>query len=356
MQSPRATGSARRRQTGLTLIDALVGIAIILVATVAVHHAFVALGQLRRSVSTAADAEQTASFAASLLAIAAENAGAGIAASTRWLDSCPASPAITATPRPVVALVTDSGRVDRPDSLVVRQALQSRLAAPAAFAAAAPAGASFRVQSPDGFVVGDRVVAISRAGSCATAEVTGVTAVAPGVIDIAHTPVGVDLPVTSLLMNLGPARRAPMLRFDVASGVLRSTDMLNGDAPTPLVSNIVNLKLQYGIDRDGDGALDDWVGASVADGLDAASMLSAPRALLERIVALRIGVIARSEESDPQASGDFRWVLFDCELPDRSTCPGRLEGTISGSAAGSYRYGTREMIVPLRNVLWNRDP
>ncbi|HEV2219164.1 MAG TPA: PilW family protein, partial [Casimicrobiaceae bacterium] len=269
--------------------------------------------------------------------------------------SCPPLPEIKATQRPVVALVTDSGRVDRPDSLVVRQSLQSRMAAPAAFAAPAPAGASFRVQSPDGFAVGDRVVAISRTGTCATAEVTAVTAVAPGVIDIAHTPVEVGLPVTSLLMNLGSARRAPTLRFDVASGVLRSTDVLNGDAPTPLVSNIVNLKLQYGIDRDGDGTLDDWVGASVADGLDAASMLSAPRAVLERIVALRVGIISRGEEFDPQATGDFRWVLFDCELPDRSACPGRLEGTIGGSKAGGFRYGTREVVVPLRNSLWNRD-
>ena len=355
MERPPATRLPRRRETGLTLIDVLVGIAIALVATVVVHHAFVALGQLRRSASAAADAEHTGSFAASLLAIAADNAGAGIAAATRWLDSCPASPEITATQRPVVVLVTDGGRIDRPDSLVVRQTLQSRLAAPAAFVVAAPAGSSFRVQSPDGFVVGDRVVAISRTGACATAAVTAVTAVAPGVIDIAHTPVEVDLPATSLLMNLGPAGRAPTLRFDVASGVLRSTDLLNADAPTPLVSNIVNLKLQYGVDRDGDGTLDDWVGASAADGLDAASILSAPRALLERIVALRVGVISRGEEFDPQATSDFRWVLFDCELPDRSACPGRLEGTISGSKAGGYRYGTREVIVPLRNSLWNRD-
>lgn len=354
MERQASVRPRRPSESGLTLIDVLVGIAVALVATVVVHHAFVGLAQLRRSASAAADAEHTGSFATSLLAIAADNAGAGVAAAAHWLDSCPASPEIAATQRPVLALVIDGGRSDRPDGLVVRRVLQSRLAAPAAFAAAAPAGSSFRVQSPDGFVVGDRVVAISRTGTCAMAEVTGVTAVAPGVTDIAHTPVEADLPVTSLLLNLGAAARASTLRFDVASGVLRSTDMLNGDAPTPLVSNIANLKLQYGIDRDGDGALDDWVGGSVADGFDAASMLSAPRALLESIVALRIGVVSRSEDFDPQATSDFHWVLFDCELPDRRACPGRLEGSIVGSAAGGYRYGIREVVVPLRNSLWNR--
>jgi hypothetical protein len=136
--------------------------------------------------------------------------------------------------------------------------------------------------------------------------------------------------------------------------VLRSTDVLNGDAPVPLVSNIVNLKLRYGVDRNGDGALDDWVAATAAEGLDAIALLSAPRVVLDRIVALRIGVIARSEEFDRMATSDYHWVLFDCELADKTACPGRLEGTIATSAAGGFRYRSSETIVPLRNSLWNR--
>ena len=344
------------RQTGLTLVDVLVGVTIGLISMVVVHQAFVAFGQLRRTASAAADAEQTASFAVAMLATAVGNAGAGIAAAARWLDPCPPSPDIAATQRPIVAMAIDGGAGDRPDSLVVRQAYQPRLALPAAFATAAPAGSAFRVQSPDGFAVGDRVVAISRSGICAAAEVTAVATDAAGISEIAHTPVEVDLPVTSLLLNLGAANRASTLRFDVASGVLRSTDVVNADAPVPLVSNVVNVKFQYGIDRDGDGVLDDWVGAVAAAGLDATSLLSAPRAVLDRLVALRIGVVSRSEDLDPQATGSHRWVLFDCELPDRSACPGRLEGTIGASAAGGFRYRSHEVVVPLRNTLWNRAP
>ena len=54
--------------------------------------------------------------------------------------------------------------------------------------------------------------------------------------------------------------------YDVASGTLRSTDRANGDAPSPLVSNVVNLKFQYGIDSDGDGMLDTWVRAEPPGG------------------------------------------------------------------------------------------
>jgi hypothetical protein len=47
-------------------------------------------------------------------------------------------------------------------------------------------------------------------------------------------------------------------------------------------------------------------------------------------------------------------VLFDCELADKSACPGRLEGIVAAAAGGAYRYRTMETVVPLRNVLWNQ--
>ena len=47
-------------------------------------------------------------------------------------------------------------------------------------------------------------------------------------------------------------------------------------------------------------------------------------------------------------------MLFDCELADKSACPGRLEGTFAAAANGGYRYRVIETVVPLRNSLWNR--
>ena len=46
-------------------------------------------------------------------------------------------------------------------------------------------------------------------------------------------------------------------------------------------------------------------------------------------------------------------MLFDCELDDKSLCPGRLTGAIAATANGAYRYRVLETIVPLRNVIWN---
>jgi type IV pilus assembly protein PilW len=334
------------------MIDVLVGVAIGLLAVVVAYQAFVALDALRRRAAGAADAQGSAAFALYALTSQIGNAGAGVTAAAQWLDTCPADPDVTTTQRPIAVVITDGGGSGRPDSLVVRQALAATPGVPAAFAAPAARDAVFRVESPDAFAVGDRVVAVSRTGICETARITAVGAPAAGIVEVAHPPVANDLPRTSVLLNLGPAARASTTRFDVAAGTLRSTDIANADAPVPLTSNVVNLKFQYGLDSDADGALDTWVGAADADWTPA-RVLAAPRATLERIKAVRIGLV-RSDARERTLMSDFHWVLFDCEREDKATCPGRLEGTIAASAAGGYRYRVYETVVALPNVIWNR--
>jgi type IV pilus assembly protein PilW len=363
--APREPGAAgphrnvrvdrRRRERGITLVDVVVALVIALFTIVVVSQSFVVIQTIRRSVSAAADAHGTAVFALQTLAIAAENAGAGIAQAASAFDSCPVSADIATTLRPVSLVITDGGRADRPDTLAVRQSFSTR-ALPARFVAAAVAGSSFQVEAVDGFASGDRVIASSRTGQCAIADVTAVTPAGAGSVDIAHSAVTLDFPVTSLVLNLGAASRGSTTRYDVVAGTLRSTDLANGDAPNPLLSNVANLKFQYGIDSDGDGMLDTWVAADDAGGWSAASVLAAPRTTLDRIKALRIGIIARTEYTDRTQTRGFHWVLFDCESDDKATCPGRLEGPIAAATAGGYRYRVLETVVPLRNVLSARSP
>jgi len=345
----------RRIERGVTLVDVVVGLVIALFTIVVVQQSFVVSQAVRRSASAAADAHGTAAFALQVLAVAAANAGAGIAQAAAGFDGCPASADAATTLRPLSIVITDGGRADRPDALVVRQSL-APAALPARLVDAAPAGGVFRVEAVDGFAVGNRLIATSRTGTCIAADVTGITPLGAGVLEIAHSPVTSELPVTSVVLDLGPARRAAVARYDVVANTLRSTDLGNGDAPNPLVSNIANLKFRYGIDSDGDGVLDTWTSADAASAWSAAGVLTAPRATLDRIKALRIGIIARTEHVDRTRTHDFHWVLFDCERDDKSTCPGRIEGTIAAGAGGGYRYRVLETVVPLRNVIWNRGP
>jgi type IV pilus assembly protein PilW len=345
----------RSRLRAASLVDAMVGLAVAMLALVIVYHAFVATDALRRNAAAAADAHGSAAFALFTLAAQITGAGAGWASAARWLDTCPVIADVATTLRPVAVLITEGGGASRPDSLVVRQTFARRLALPAAVAAAADAGTHVRAQSPDGFMAGDRIVAVTRTGNCVTTEVSAVAAPSAGIVDVTHTGVAIDLPITTVLLDLGAASRASTLRFDLVSEALRSQDVANGDAPVPLTSNVVNLKFQYGIDSDGDGALDTWARADAASSWSPEALLAAPRATLERIKAIRVGIIVRAERIDRTLARDFHWVLFDCEQDDKAACPGRLEGTIPGSATGSYRYRVLETVIPLRNVMWNRS-
>jgi hypothetical protein len=181
--------------------------------------------------------------------------------------------------------------------------------------------------------------------------VTSVSIPSSGVVRLGHTPVALDFPLGSVLLDLGARGRASTLRLDVSSGTLRSTDVANGDAPVPVAANVVNVKFQYGVDDDGDGALDTWVSAT--DAWSAPALLAAPRSVLARIKAIRVGLVVRSDERERSNRSTYRWVLFDCERVDKATCPGRLTGTLAPTANGNYRYRRMESVVPLPNVTWN---
>ena len=253
-------------------------------------------------------------------------------------------------------LITDGGSDDTPDGVVVRYGVGNGAAVAMPFAAAAPGGANFQVRSPLGFVSGDQVVAISRTGDCPRTIITATSNVGAGIVDLAHAAIATDLPDSALLLNLGPANRVVTTRYDVVGGALRTTDLQGGDAPNPIASNVVNVKLQYGIDTDGDGALDTWVAARDTGGFGSwtpATLLAAAPATLARIKAIRVGLIVRGEQFDATVTDGFRWVLFDCPAVDKRTCPGRLNGVLAATAKGGWHYRSYETVIALRNQLWN---
>ncbi|HEY3180896.1 MAG TPA: PilW family protein [Casimicrobiaceae bacterium] len=343
-------------QSGAGLVDVMVGVTIALFAVLIMYVVVARSEKFRIDAQSAGDAQQTGLFVLSRIAFDVGNAGSGFASAAKAMSTCPPSGSIVDTLRPVAILITDSGRDDIADGVVIRYGVSPAIAAPVAFAAAAAAGENFSIQSPLGFAVGDRVVAIGRNGDCAATEITGLSVPAAGVVELAHAPLVDSFPSSSWLVNLGRTNDAQIIRYDVVSGVLRTTDLLGGDAPNPLASNVVNLKLQYGIDRDGDGALDTWVPAKAGAFGDwsAATLLTAPADVLRRIKAIRIGLIVRSDFLDRNIKSAFSWTLFDCEATDKSTCPGRLSGVIGATSSGGYRYRIHETIVPLRNPIWNR--
>jgi hypothetical protein len=180
---------------------------------------------------------------------------------------------------------------------------------------------------------------------------------------------------------MGPCNRAQKVRYSVNNGVLYSTPLIDTSAancgkladpliPNPLASNIVVMKVEYGIDSDVDARrlLDYWVQGTTATpkgDWDPATLLTAPVTTINQIKAIRIGIIVQSEQFDKNlagftggdyVNGDYNWVLFDCADTVKTNCPGRLTGSVlaSTSPPGNWRFRKYETVIPLRNEIWNK--
>jgi type IV pilus assembly protein PilW len=372
-RSPRP--AAARRQRGFNLVEILVGVVIGLIAVLVIYQVFAVSEALKRNTSAAGDAQTAGIFSTFLLAQEIGNAGSGIANAADDLANCPNTADIRTTMRPIPILITDGGADDVSDSFVVNYSVARRLVTPANFTAAAAAGADFKVQSPSGFAKGDYIVAMDGTANCASSMVTGAPSApdANGIVSIPHSALGA-FSASSQLMNYGPVDKVQRTLYDVSGESLRSRSLLDpatgkpvDDQPTnPIANNIALLKVQYGIDTNGDGILDTWVRGKADDGGDPATVLAMDATNLSHILAVRIGLIIRSDQPvskfDANGSADtewqqlstnggFQWTLFDCL--NKLKCPNRLTGTIPQFNGQYYRYRVYEQVIPLRNLIWN---
>ncbi|MEP6679766.1 MAG: hypothetical protein ABJB78_10740, partial [Betaproteobacteria bacterium] len=254
------------RAPGFGLVEVMVGVTVAIFIVLAIHRVVIASEATRRNAQSDADAQQVAQFALSRLAFDLANAGAGIVTAARMLDGCPVTADFSAMTRPIAVVISDGGSADAPDSVVVRYAVGMSGVLPARFAAAAPSGAPFALRVVAGFTTGAQIIVSDRRGNCARATVTATRGPATGTLDVDHDIVAVDMPGDAAALDLGSAARTVATRYDVAAGTLRTTDLQGGDAPNPLISSVVNFKLQYGLDTSGDGAIDTWAAATYASG------------------------------------------------------------------------------------------
>jgi type IV pilus assembly protein PilW len=391
MNTERASTRSRCEQRGFGLIEIMVGVVIGLIAVLVIYQVYTVAEGFKRNTTAAGEAQQSGLFSTFVLGMEIGNGGAGMAAAAQDLASCPdpggAMPQRFAQSfRPIPVLITDGGGSANSDWFVVNYSMATTLANSALFTGNAAPGATFPVQSPGGFHVDDLVVGISApttpGSPCASSRVTAVSAPdGNGIVTITQTPLfpagGIDFFGSSVLLNMGPCNRAQKVRYSVNNGVLYSTPLLDTSAancgklanplePNPLASNIVVMKVEYGIDSDLDPKrlLDTWVQASAA-GWDPATLLTAPITTINQIKAIRIGIIVQSEQFDKNlagftggdyVNGDYNWVLFDCAAANKANCPGRLTGSVPAtvSPAGNWRFRKYETVIPLRNEIWNK--
>lgn len=400
------------RQRGAGLVETMVGILIGMFVILAVYSLLSTSEGYKRATSGASDAQINGLLSQFILARDAGNGGNGILLGgdddINYLASCIKDEGGNAdlTMRPIPVLITDSGNVEVSDSFITMNSGASRVNWPVNFVDAdSLAGADFLVQSPNGFTAPTPattpywVIAAANDGTgrCGRFQVTNAQPApvsAQGQVLLTTNPGSTITYVanTAKLMNLGPVGLATRVRYEAYNTTtdelcgltdkdrpcqLYSTDMLTaGAVRNPIAPGIVLVKIQYGVDTSAtpDDIIDCWTPANNAnvcgDGKDyrAASVQNFTLANLNRILAVRIAVVVRSDEpdlKDPTLIADATntnplrrpdMILFNCSAND-NTCQSRIVLPMGTVASGKiiqdgYRYRTYETIVPLRNSIY----
>ncbi|MEO8486780.1 MAG: PilW family protein [Betaproteobacteria bacterium] len=352
MNAHRSLRTARARQRGISLIELMVGVVIGLIAVLVIYQTFAVAEGVKRQTISAGDAQKTGMIAMYLLGSELGNAGSGISLNQDDLATCTDTGNVATTMRPFSVVITAGADDATPDSIVVNYSTARSVVTPSVFMAKTDVGGTtYTVQSPTGFKAGDMVVGITGGGDCERRQITAVTAPdANGNVVLTQAGSTYEYLPTMRLVNIGPAASTQRVLYDVVGGVLRSTDLVTaGAVAQPLSSSIMNLKIHYGIDNDGNGTVDEWTAPT--GNYTPANVLAATGAELRRIKAVRIGLVVRSDEYD-RDSPAYNWTLFECTTQEalNYTCPAKITGTLPAN----YRYRVYETIVPLRNPMWNR--
>jgi type IV pilus assembly protein PilW len=371
-------------QVGFSLIEIMVGVVIGMIAVLVIFQVYNVAEGFKRNTTAYGEAMQGGLLSTFVLGMELGNAGTGINTAQTDLGWCaPPAPLtgnvsdIANTFRPIPVLIADSpsGNTNF-DAFAVTYSVASTLVSSVPFTANAAPGANYQVQSTGGFHPGDLIVGVQAPNTpntaCASSTVTNPppTPNVEGVVTISQTGTALNFTPSSVLFNMGPCDRAQKVQYSVANNVLLSTPLLNSNkvpaaacgqpvavpVPSPVASNVVVMKAEYGINTSNslEQELDTWVQATGGGGWDPTTLLQAPITTINKIKAVRIGVIVQSEQFD-KTLGDYNWVLFDCSDANKANCPGRLTGTMAASVTpqGNWRFRKYETIIPLRNSIWN---
>ena len=272
MAALRALARSAAKQRGISLIELMVGVVIGLIAILVIYQTFAVAEGVKRQTISAGDAQKTGMIAMYLLGTEVGNAGSGIMLNQDDFATCNTDAAdITKSLRPFSIIVTPGADDDTPDSFVVNYGTSRSVVTPSVYMAKTdPLGTTSTVQSPTGFKTGDMAVAISGTGNCERLSITGVTAPdANGNVVLTHNATKFQYLPTARLVNIGPdpgvvAQGGGISESSTTSrtACCAGTTCQPEQRAQPLSSSIMNLKLQYGIDTDGDGAVDAWTAAT----------------------------------------------------------------------------------------------
>lgn len=431
--------SVRRHQHGLTLVELMVALLIGLIGSLVIFQVFATSETYKRTTVAAGNAQTNGSVGLYLIERYIRTAGSSITTTNQvapagalagtllpnWLIGCPLSGLPAAVPgipggvpaMPVSPVRIIDGGAGASDSLVIMAGNNDIATSPTP---AGPIAGGSIVLNAVSNMVGLRPPVAPRLGDLLlvtdrpTVPTNTISPVACSMrrIAAASTPTGsgfitLGLPMPAInygrpnLHNMGPNPYFLMLTVNANRQLVEVdfTPVLSGEGAAVIrvvAEGVINIQAQYGVDDDQDDRIDRWVeptgpwAAAALTGVDRPGVPSAaPAATINKIKAIRVGVMARSNqyESSPTKSGDCQATRVTAPLqaalpnggfvlppvpaaggaggavamPSSPPNAGDIVPVLSAAAPSTtvgndwhcFRYRSYESIVQIRNMMWS---
>lgn len=330
-----------RRQRGFNLIELLIGLSISLMGLAAVSAVMMTFSQKRGAITQTLATQDNGVMALYRLERDISQAGYGLAP----LQGCTAVVDRTYSFLPYPVIIGDGG-TGASDTITV-QGTNPASGAPGTELTVSGGGTmttgQYNVRSSVGFSVNDKVVATNFVPTCTMTTVTSVSATAIG-----YTPALAASSAAGYLAYFGTSAGASSdpSEFFSRRYAVGTTAMTVADYPAyttnNLVDDIVFLKAQYGLaDTTASTTVTSW--ASGATALTSANV--------GRVIALRVGVVARSSARENEVIDQPNPLPVFPEMTDSSGGTDAVSFTIPDTRS---RYRAYSTIIPLKNVIWTR--
>lgn len=367
----------RKRQSGMSLIELMVGMAIGLIGITIITHLYLVNEKYKRSTTGSGTAQVNGAIALYTLERDIRMAGFGLnhsgalgcscdktanpdcSAVQYWYNgtySSPPGPAGGALPPLEFVPVKIIETANLPDSITMLYGNDPERMLPGKLTESMPQPSSeFKVDGTAGYSINDMVL-VTNGGTC---MMTQVTQVQDAAAHLQHNP-GTSLwnpagggsslpafPAGANLFNLGN----PIWRtYSVASSKLQIMEVMTatggptvGAVALPIIDDIVDLQAQYGKDTDDNGIVETWNTVQPTSG-----------AQWQQVLAVRVAVLARSGnyERPEVAGGPCEATTTAPQWGDAGALQDFPTMLVAGALPSCYKYRVFETIIPLRNMIW----
>ena len=343
-------------ERGFTLIELMIGLALGLIASLAIFTTITTFEAQRRTTAGGADMQQNGLLALYFIEQDVRMAGFGLIDPTSFPGKMPCVQVNSVSIAPVSIVDGGTGsdtltthRLDSDTGGIVTGGQAAQLTS--ALGVSPPTVDFINAIHPsDYLLIPDanknctQLQATSsspgQTASSVPATTTGIPAEPVKVINLGHDPLNPSTPPSF-----------PALQYRInASNLEHSTD--GGTTWSSVAANIVNMQVQYGVAAAGAQPVTCWTDAT-GTACNGTNWANPSAADIARIKAIRVAIVARSSQRTTNVTTTTNPISWTqpATTPVSSAAPPINLNISVGADWGHYRYKVYQTIIPIRNVI-----